>query len=220
MKTNPQLRRRDFLRQAGVSVAALTCSMAGEGAGSSFRLSLAGQAASGSQVLDGAERATENAKPRRPNFVFFLTDDQPYHGMSCTGNAVLKTPYMDQLAREGVLFEQAFVTTAICCCSRASIYTGQHMRRHGIEDFGKPLSAAQWQQTFPALLRQAGYRTAFLGKYAVGWTSRFTWHRGACPRRPPPSRPVAAEVTRRTDIVKRPIPRPATRPRGAAESLR
>jgi len=75
---------------------------------------------------------------------------------------------MDQLAAEGVLFERAFVTTAICCCSRASIYTGQHMRRHGIEDFEKPLSSAQWRQTFPALLRQAGYRTAFLGKLAIG----------------------------------------------------
>lgn len=104
----------------------------------------------------------------RPNFVFFLTDDQSYLGMSCTGNQVLRTPAMDQLAAEGVLFEKAFVTTAICCCSRASVYTGQHMRRHGIEDFDKPLSAAQWQQTFPALLRRAGYRTAFLGKYAIG----------------------------------------------------
>lgn len=105
---------------------------------------------------------------RRPNFVFFLTDDQPYLGMSCTGNPVLKTPAMDQLAAEGVLFEKAFVTTAICCSSRASILTGQHMRRHGIEDFEKPLSATQLQQTFPVLLRQAGYRTAFLGKFAIG----------------------------------------------------
>jgi arylsulfatase A-like enzyme len=108
------------------------------------------------------------AAAKRPNFVFFLTDDQPYNGMSCTGNTVLKTPNMDRLAADGVMFDNAFVTTAICCCSRASIYTGQHMRRHGIEDFKKPLSAAQWEQTFPALLRKAGYRTAFLGKFAIG----------------------------------------------------
>ena len=108
------------------------------------------------------------ATAKRPNFVFFLTDDQPYNGMSCTGNTVLKTPHMDRLAAQGVLFDKAFVTTSICCCSRASIYTGQHMRRHGIEDFKKPLSAAQWQQTFPARLRGAGYRTAFLGKFAIG----------------------------------------------------
>lgn len=105
---------------------------------------------------------------KRPNFVVFVTDDQPYIGMGCTGNPIIKTPNMDRLAAQGVLFEKAFVTTAICCCSRASIYTGQHMRRHGIEDFEKALSAAQWQQTFPALLRQSGYRTAFLGKFAIG----------------------------------------------------
>ena len=104
----------------------------------------------------------------QPNFVVFITDDQPFHGLSCTGNSVLKTPHLDQLASDGVLFENAFVTTAICCCSRASILTGQHMRRHGIRDFARPLSSEQWQNTFPALLRAAGYRTAFLGKYAIG----------------------------------------------------
>jgi arylsulfatase A-like enzyme len=104
----------------------------------------------------------------RPNFVLFLTDDQPYLSMGCAGNTVLKTPEIDQLAAEGVFFERAFVTTAICCCSRASLLTGQYMRRHGIQDFDKPLSAPQLQQTFPVLLRQAGYRTAFLGKYAIG----------------------------------------------------
>jgi arylsulfatase A-like enzyme len=141
------IKRRDFLKLAGT--AALTFPRLGKTAAPGFQ-------------------SLEEPTPRRPNFVFFLTDDQPYNGMSCTGNTVLKTPHMDQLAKEGVLFEQAFVTTAICCCSRACIYTGQHMRRHGIEDFEKPLTAAQWQQTFPALLRQAGYRTAFLGKFAIG----------------------------------------------------
>ena len=118
-----------------------------------------------------ALHAADTPKPGgRPNFVFFLTDDQPYLGLGCAGNTVLKTPNLDRLAQDGGLFERAYVTTSICCCSRASIYTGQHMRRHGIQDFDKPLSAAQWAQTFPALLRQAGYRTGFLGKFAIGST--------------------------------------------------
>lgn len=104
----------------------------------------------------------------RPNFIFFLTDDQPYNALGCTGNTVLQTPGMDRLAANGVLFEKAFATTAICCSTRASIYTGQYMSRHGIDDFMKPLSAAQMRLTFPVLLRQAGYRTAFLGKFAIG----------------------------------------------------
>jgi arylsulfatase A-like enzyme len=119
-------------------------------------------------VVISLVRPTEVRAAARPNFVFFLADDQPYLSLGCTGNTVLTTPAMDRLAAEGVLFERAFVTTAICCCSRASFLTGQHMRRHGIQDFAKPLSAAQLQQTFPVLLRLAGYRTAFLGKYAIG----------------------------------------------------
>jgi arylsulfatase A-like enzyme len=76
---------------------------------------------------------------------------------------------MDRLAAEAVYFENAFVTTAICCCSRASILTGQYTRRHGITDFQKPFSAEAFAQTYPALLRKAGYRTGYLGKFAVGW---------------------------------------------------
>lgn len=104
----------------------------------------------------------------RPNFVFFLTDDQPYAGLGVTGGLGTRTPAMDRLAADGILFENAFATTAICCSSRASFLTGQHMRRHGIDDFQKPLSEAQLALTFPVLLRDRGYRTAFLGKFAVG----------------------------------------------------
>ena len=113
---------------------------------------------------------TASAAPAasRPNIVFFLTDDQPYAGLSATGQLGTRTPALDQLAADGVLFENAFATTAICCSSRASILTGQYMRRHGIEDFQKPLSETQLARTFPVLLREHGYRTAFLGKFAVG----------------------------------------------------
>ena len=104
----------------------------------------------------------------RPNFVVIFTDDQPQHAMGCMGNRAIATPNMDRLAAEGVVFDQMFVTTAICAVSRASLLTGQHMVRHGINSFEKPLRAEQWRQTYPLLLRAAGYRTAFLGKLAVG----------------------------------------------------
>ena len=105
----------------------------------------------------------------RPNILFFLTDDQPQVGLGCLGNRHIRTPNMDALAAEGVLFTNAFVTTSICACNRASLLTGQTMRRHGIGDFQKPLSAAAFAQTYPMLLRQAGYRTGYLGKFAIGW---------------------------------------------------
>ena len=109
-------------------------------------------------------RADEN---RRPNILFMFTDDQPQSCLGCIGNEHIQTPNMDRLAEEGRLFTNAFVTTAICCSSRASILTGQYMRRHGIEDFRTPLTAAAFDQTYPALLRKAGYRTGYLGKFAV-----------------------------------------------------
>jgi arylsulfatase A-like enzyme len=104
----------------------------------------------------------------RPNVVVFLTDDQPHSALGAMGNAHVKTPHLDRLAAEGVLFENAFVTTSICSVSRASLLTGQHMARHGIDDFQRPLSAEQWAATFPVLLRAAGYRTAYLGKLGIG----------------------------------------------------
>lgn len=109
------------------------------------------------------------AGPNRPNVLFFLTDDQPQVCLGAMGNSRIRTPNMDRLAAEGVLFTNAFVTTSICCSNRACILTGQHMRRHGIEDFHTPLSAEAFAETYPALLRKAGYRTGYLGKFAVGW---------------------------------------------------
>lgn len=120
----------------------------------------AAAAATASAVLRSA--------PRAPSIVFIQADDLRYDDLSVIGNPVLRTPNLDQLAAAGTRFENAFVTTAICCSSRASVLTGQHMRRHGIEDFERPLSAAQMEKTYPVLLRRAGYRTAFLGKFAIG----------------------------------------------------
>jgi len=83
-------------------------------------------------------------------------------------NRLIQTPNLDRLAAQGVRFRNHFVTTPICCVSRASIFTGQPERRHGISDFKTPLTAAQWAQSYPALLRAAGYHTGFIGKFGVG----------------------------------------------------
>ena len=60
----------------------------------------------------------------RMNIVFFLSDDQRFDAMGCAGHPVIKTPTIDKLAQQGVLFKNAFVTTSICAASRASIFTG------------------------------------------------------------------------------------------------
>ncbi len=104
----------------------------------------------------------------RPNIIFLLTDDQRWNALGCMGNPDIKTPHIDRLAHDGVLFKNHFVTTSICCVSRASIFTGQYERRHGIGNFSKPFTPAQWAQTYPDLLRRHGYYTGFIGKFGVG----------------------------------------------------
>jgi arylsulfatase A-like enzyme len=104
----------------------------------------------------------------KPNILIILTDDQRWNTLGCMGDTNVLTPHIDQLAKEGVLFQNHFVTTSICCSSRASIFSGQYMRRHAIEKFATPFTSERWAQTYPALLRQNGYRTGFIGKFGVG----------------------------------------------------
>lgn len=104
----------------------------------------------------------------RPNIVFLLTDDQRFDALGAMGNDIIQTPHLDRLASEGTVFTNAFVTTSICAISRASIVTGQFARRHGIVDFSTALTPEQFADTFPARLRAAGYRTAFVGKWGLG----------------------------------------------------
>ena len=104
----------------------------------------------------------------RPNVLVLLIDDIRWDSLGCAGNPVVVTPHIDRLARDGVRFTQARVTTSICMTSRATLLTGQHMARHGITRFGTPLSPAAFAQTYPGVLRDAGYWTGYVGKYGVG----------------------------------------------------
>lgn len=119
-------------------------------------------------LLLGLLMAASVAPAAPPNLVFILTDDQRYDALGCAGNALIQTPQVDRLAAEGIRFRQNFVTTSICCVSRASIFLGQYGRRHGIGDFASPFTAAQWAESYPARLRGAGFRTGFVGKFGVG----------------------------------------------------
>ncbi len=105
---------------------------------------------------------------RQPNVIFLVTDDHRADAMGCAGNPIIRTPNMDALAANGVRFKNAFVTTSICASSRASIFTGQWTRRHGIIDFRTHFTPEALTQTYPMLLSQAGYRIGFIGKYGVG----------------------------------------------------
>ncbi len=104
----------------------------------------------------------------RPNIILILTDDQRFDSLGCLGNRVIRTPHIDALAAQGVVFENMFCTTSICCTSRASYMTGQYARRHQILDFKKSYSADQFAHSFPQLLRQSGYHIGLIGKWGIG----------------------------------------------------
>lgn len=104
----------------------------------------------------------------KPNIIFILTDDQRWDALGAMGNTIIQTPHLDQLARQGILFQNAYVTTSICCVSRASILTGQYESGHHIHNFRTDLAADMIANTYPALLKKAGYSNAFIGKFGIG----------------------------------------------------
>ena len=106
-----------------------------------------------------------DSNARRPNVIFILTDDQRYDALGFL-NPIIDTPNMDRLADEGVHFRNAFVTTALCSPSRASILTGQYMHNHGVVDNNS--SPGDGAVFFPEFLRRGGYSTAFIGKWHMG----------------------------------------------------
>ena len=104
----------------------------------------------------------------QPNFIFILTDDQQYGLMGCTGNTIVQTPNLDQLAKDGVLFTNAHITSAICTPSRASILTSQFERKHGVNfNSGTSMSKEGWANTYPMVMRENGYYTGWVGKNHV-----------------------------------------------------
>ena len=134
----------------------------------------AGLAACGSGADSGSgNTAKSDAAVRdRPNIIFLLADDQRADSLSFTGHAFSQTPNIDQLARNGVQFRNAFTVEPICAPSRFAFLSGQYERTSGL-GFNSPyqVSESQWEQTYPALLRDAGYFTGFIGKFGVQYYS-------------------------------------------------
>lgn len=139
----PTISRREFLKTSALAAGALGLS----GVGAWPALARAGEAS-------GADA--------RLSFLFINTDQQRWDALGCGGCAVAQTPNVDRLAAEGVIFPKCFNTHPVCMPSRASWFTGQYPRTHGVWHNGVPLDpGADMIQNH---LKAAGYHTALIGK--------------------------------------------------------
>jgi N-acetylglucosamine-6-sulfatase len=120
------------------------------------------------QTLPVVASAQQRRKPR--NIIFILSDDHRYDALGfLKGQPFVETPHLDRLAREGAHLKNAFVTTALCSPSRATILTGKYAHKHKIVDNNTAIPAGTTY--FSSHLQKAGYKTAFLGKWHMGGES-------------------------------------------------
>lgn len=143
----------------------------------------------------GAAAVLHAAPPSRPNVVFIVSDDQHWRDYGFMGHEHLRTPHLDRLARESLVFRRGYVTSSLCCPSLASIITGRYPHEHRIVGNDPPVPAdlesngPEWQAAFaagrermnehlaewptlPQLLAPASYRSFQTGKWWQGHFSR------------------------------------------------
>jgi len=114
--------------------------------------------------LAGTLTSVEGAPPTpRPHILFVMSDDHAEQAISAYGGELIQTPHIDRLAREGIRFENSFVTNSICAPSRAVLLTGKYSHLNRLRDNRDEFDGTQL--TFPKLLQRAGYQTAVVGKW-------------------------------------------------------
>ncbi|MBM1106030.1 family 78 glycoside hydrolase catalytic domain [Aurantibacter crassamenti] len=114
-----------------------------------------------------AQKTIQKQEAEKPNIIFILTDDQRFDALGYAGNNLIATPEMDKLAKEGTYFKNAMVTTPICAASRASILTGLYERTHSFNFQTGNIRESYMTDSYPRMLKENGYKTAFYGKYGV-----------------------------------------------------
>ena len=117
------------------------------------------------QLISLSHSFAQTDTKEKPNFIFILTDDHRYDLLGSSGNELIKTPHLDELAQEGILFENAHVTSAICTPSRISILLSQFERKHSVNfNSGTSVSQEAWNESYPVVMKNNGYYTGYIGK--------------------------------------------------------
>jgi arylsulfatase A-like enzyme len=104
---------------------------------------------------------------QKPNVIFILVDDMGYGDLGSYGQKVLKTPHLDQMAREGMRFTRAYSGSTVCAPSRCVLMTGKHTGACTIRGNG-PGELKEGETTLGTLFKQAGYITGNFGKWGIG----------------------------------------------------
>ena len=118
----------------------------------------------------GGNAFDRKGNSKKPNFLIIIGDDISWSDFGAYGHPNIRTPNVDRLAREGVKFTSAFLTTSSCAPSRASIMTSRYPHNTGAGNLSLQLSADQ--VVFPGLLKEIGYYAASAGKWHLGEARR------------------------------------------------
>ncbi|MCP4712488.1 MAG: sulfatase-like hydrolase/transferase, partial [Planctomycetes bacterium] len=127
-------------------------------------------------IISSAITKSARAQSRKPNIIFIMADDLGYADLGCYGQTIIKTPHIDQLAKEGIRFTQCYSGSTVCAPARSCLMTGQHtghthIRNNraivGGNDDGR-ISLRPEDVTVAETLKQAGYKTGIIGKWGLG----------------------------------------------------
>src|SRR5262249_12037068 len=127
------------------------------------------------QEQPSAANTQTNTARNRPNIVFIMSDDHAAQAISAYGSKLIKTPNIDRLAKEGMKFENCFVTNSICTPSRAVILTGKYSHLNGVPVFNHLDTS---QPLLSKYMQQAGYYTGMIGKWHLGGQNPYTPENG------------------------------------------
>jgi arylsulfatase A-like enzyme len=117
-------------------------------------------------VIDSAAAAN------RPNILLIQADDLGYGDLGCYGQKKIKTPNLDRLAQSGLRFTDYYAGSTVCAPSRCCLMTGRHTGHARIRGNGRAITLQPTDATVAKLLRDAGYATACIGKWGLGWTDQ------------------------------------------------